>query len=87
MPTFEEDVIAAAAALRGDTGAEDEDEVRRFVIMFRALASSREGLASGGGTDIPLLFAFPSDPPSPSDKELLQRARARIDGLLAVPSG
>ena len=90
MPTYDEDIAAAAAALRKDTGAEDEDEVQRFVVLFRALMASREGDAPppalGGAGDIPLLFAFPSDPLSSADRELLQRARARIDELLAVSS-
>ena len=48
MPTYDEDIVAAAAALKADIGAEDEDEVQRFVVMFRALEATRPAAAAAG---------------------------------------
>ena len=83
MPTEAEDTVAVSNALEG---IDDPEEVRRIVVSVRAMLGLREAAppAAGVGADIPLLFAFPSDPLSSSDRELLQRARARIDDLLAT---
>ena len=88
MPTYDEDIVAAAAALRDIAGAEDDEEVQRFVVMFRALIAPREGATGGGGAandDIPLLFVFPTDPLTPAGREMLQQALVRIEQLLARP--
>lgn len=88
IPTEDDDLAAAGAALRA-AGASDPDEARRFVAMFRALEAARPAQL-----DPPVLmagFTLQSNRPVgqvAAMREMLERTRTDIADLLAtLPSG
>lgn len=86
IPTFDEDIATATAGL---VAAEkvDADEVRSFVLMYRALEATRPSPAQPEPPALIAGFTIHSTRPLAQAelKEQMERMRAAIDELLAAP--